>query len=663
MKVSFKLYGIGFIFVFIIITMFLATLFTTGKQKDDSLLINLAGRQRMLSQKMTKELYLYLARSDRKTSLDQQASAEQVRATMKTFAMTLSALKDSGRAPLSINPDNTQYADCPAVKGPAHAQLVKVGNLWEKFVPVMEKALAGKASNGDLAFIASGNVDLLREMNKAVTMMQKNSEKSVHRLITEQKIFVVAALAFAFIAFFIIRYITRSLEQVVDTMSRLENGDMTARMDIRTKDEIGRLATAANQLANQFGLNLIKMRGASSTTGSSTKILHSLVKKLSTTAVELADNAANVSRSAEEMNGNMAAIAAASEETSINVSQVASGADQMSMTITEIADNSKEAIRITDEAVTEAASAEESVRALGNAAQEISKVTESINEIADQTNLLALNATIEAARAGEAGKGFAVVANEIKELAKQTTEATKEIKERIEGVQLSSEQTIGVINTITSTINKTNKIVLSMATAVQEQAASSREIADNVNQASAGIQEVNENIAHASTVNSEVTREVAEINSEANSVAAHATDIYELAVELQSNAEALKTEVERFTFKDELFAIGEIKAAHFQWKMKLSSVIAGYQQIEENEVVDHHQCSFGKWYDHVPEELKSIPVYAELGRHHEAVHAKIREAVVCRNRNDLAGAEQKIAEFEEERKKLFKNLDELYSQV
>ncbi len=230
-------------------------------------------------------------------------------------------------------------------------------------------------------------------------------------------------------------------------------------------------------------------------------------------------------------------------------------------------------------------------------------------------------------------------------------------------MQISSEQTIGVINTITDTINKTNKIVLDMATAVQEQAASSREIADNVNQASAGIQEVNENIAQASTVNSEVTQEVAEINTEANSVAAHATDIYELAMELQTNAEALKEEVEKFRIKDELFAIGDIKAAHFQWKMKLSSVIAGYQQINEHDVADHHQCSFGKWYDNVPDELKRIPIFAELGAHHEAVHKKIREAVICRNQQDFSGAKQKIAEFEVERKKLFKNLDELYTQA
>ncbi len=301
-----------------------------------------------------------------------------------------------------------------------------------------------------------------------------------------------------------------------------------------------------------------------------------------------------------EMNANMAAIAAASEETSTNVSMVAAGAEEMSATIGEIASNSEEAIQITKTAVDEAEKAEVSVRELGRAAEMINKVTETINEIADQTNLLALNATIEAARAGEAGKGFAVVANEIKELAKQTTEATKEIMDRIDGVQTSSEQTIEVNNTIGATINKSNEIVSTMALAVQEQATASREISDNVGQASLGILEVNENIAQASAVNSEVAQDVANIKVNADDVVAHISDMRELAMEMNVNTEALNKLLTQFTLRKKGFSIGEIKAAHFNWKMKLTAVLAGYQQMNENEVPDHHQCMLGKWYDKRP---------------------------------------------------------------
>lgn len=462
------------------------------------------------------------------------------------------------------------------------------------------------------------------------------------------------------ISILITRNLSGSLTKIVATTDQLATGDITVRSNIATKDEVGMLAVATNKLAQMFDLSLNKVRGCSSTITASTNILNSLAADMSSSAEHMAGRVTTVATAAEEMNANMAAIAAASEETSTNVNMVAAGAEEMSATIGEIAGNSKEAIQITETAVLEAAKAEDSVRDLGRAAQMINKVTESINEIADQTNLLALNATIEAARAGEAGKGFAVVANEIKELAKQTTEATKEIKERIEGVQTSSEQTIGVINTIAVTINKSNEIVSTMATAVQEQAAASREISDNVNQASLGIREVNENIAQASTVNSEVAKDVANLKIDSDEVSAHTSDIRELAVEMKVNTDALDDLITHFTFREEGFRVGEVKAAHFNWKMKLTSVMAGYQHMNEDDVPDHHQCLFGKWYDNAPAELRNAPVFTELGTHHEAVHQKVREAIASMNQNNSIVAQKKIEEFEVERKQLFANLDELY---
>ncbi len=659
MSIKFKLTGIGLTFTLLIIAMFLATLYATDRQKDDRLIINLAGRQRMLSQKITKELHQFIEVSKDKGSSTNSA-ADTVRSTMKVFDMTLNALKYSGKAPLSLDLQKTEYRTLPAAREPALSQLNKVDALWKQFVPAVDNILSGNSSTADLQVISTTDIELLLEMDKAVGLMQKQSEGRISSLLITQTILVCLGVGFAVIAGFVVHYITTSIGRVIGVMDKLKEGDMTARSDIRSSDEIGQLADTANTLASRFELNLNQMRASASTTGASTKILHSLVGEMSSTAEQMAGNATNSAEAAEAMNGNMAAIAAASEATSINVSQVAAGAEEMSATISEIASNSEEAIRITEEAVTEASRAEDSVRTLGTAAQEISKVTEAINDIAAQTNLLALNATIEAARAGEAGKGFAVVANEIKDLAKQTTEATQEIKERIEGVQNSSEETVNVINVITDTIKQTNEIVLTMATAVQEQAAASREISDNVSQASVGIQGVNENIVQASTVNSGVARDTAEIKEEAHSVAAHSTDIYELAMELQDNANALDKQVASFRFQDEQFQIGEVKAAHFQWKMKLSSVIAGYQQMNEDEVVDHHQCDFGRWYDNAPEALRNAPIFDELGKHHKAVHQKVREAVVCQNQNDTVKTKQKFDEFEIERKKLFSNLDALY---
>jgi methyl-accepting chemotaxis protein len=227
------------------------------------------------------------------------------------------------------------------------------------------------------------------------------------------------------------------------------------------------------------------------------------------------------------------------EQAATNVSMVASATEQMSVSIREIAGNSARANTITREAVMKTVSCSEEVGTLGVAAAEIGKVLETITEISEQVNLLALNATIEAARAGEAGRGFAVVANEIKELARQTSQATIKIREQIQGIQASTSGTVKGIEAITAIVNDVNDIVTIITAAVEEQRATAEEIAVNITQAAVGITEVNENVAQSSTVAGMISSDIAEVNGASTALAANSGEVSGCARAMQQLADRL----------------------------------------------------------------------------------------------------------------------------
>nr|NJM03879.1 bacteriohemerythrin [Desulfobacula sp.] len=237
---------------------------------------------------------------------------------------------------------------------------------------------------------------------------------------------------------------------------------------------------------------------------------------------DLSSRSNSVAAAAEEMNSSMHTVAAASEEASTNISMVADAAGLMQSNITGIAQNCTEAGKISGRAKQQVGKAKENVGRLGEAAKEITGVTQVITDIAEQTNLLALNATIEAARAGEAGKGFAVVAGEIKNLAAQTAQATESIREKIEGIQNSTRETVQEVGAISEVISSVDHIVHEIAEAVEEQSRTATEVAGNIEQASIGIAEVNENVAQSSQVASEIAKDIARVDGIASEMSKRA---------------------------------------------------------------------------------------------------------------------------------------------
>ncbi len=313
------------------------------------------------------------------------------------------------------------------------------------------------------------------------------------------------------------------------------------------QDEFSELNASVHALIANTRNMVRDIQENSSNLHQSSDSLSQVADLMDTEASETAERSENVAAAAEEMSANMGSVAAATEEAAANVNMMTAATEEIGSTVGEIRTSTAKAKDITDQAVKEAVDISVKVDELGNSAQDIGKVTETITEISSQTNLLALNATIEAARAGEAGKGFAVVANEIKDLAKQTAEATGEIKKRIEGIQNSTNVTVGGIKTITEIINEIDEIVSNIANALDEQAGTMTELTTNIQQAGQGIGEVAENVAQSSTVSREIASDISQVSHAAGEITQGTGQVKEKANELKNYAAGLRNLIEEFT--------------------------------------------------------------------------------------------------------------------
>ncbi len=312
------------------------------------------------------------------------------------------------------------------------------------------------------------------------------------------------------------------------------------------RDEFSELTVYFNGFLANVARMVKEIRNNSENLNQTSAALGTVSSQLDASTAETAGRVESVAAAAEEMSANMASVAAATEEAAANVNVMSTAAEEIGSTIGEIQENTANAKQITGQAVGEATDISQKVDELGSAAQDIGKVTETITEISSQTNLLALNATIEAARAGEAGKGFAVVANEIKDLARQTADATGEIKKRIEGIQHSTGITVDGIRKITDIIREIDEIVSFIAGAIEEQGATMTELTSNVQQAGQGISEVSENVAQSSEVSREIADDVAQVNAATEQVAGGSRQVHDRAGELQQLARDLKEMIDRF---------------------------------------------------------------------------------------------------------------------
>lgn len=308
------------------------------------------------------------------------------------------------------------------------------------------------------------------------------------------------------------------VEVVLDVVQSAVDGDFTREITVSGDDAVGQLAGGLSSL-------LGTLRESMSTIGQTADALGVAAEQLTILSQGMGDGASVTSDKA-------ASASASSSEVSASIQTVASAAEEMTASIREIAQNATEAASVATGAVGVASQAQDTVASLGESSAEIGQVIKVITSIAQQTNLLALNATIEAARAGDAGKGFAVVANEVKELAKETAKATEDIGRKIEAIQGDTSGAVSAIAEISEVIGRINDIQTTIASAVEEQTATTNEIARSVTEAAGGA--------------NGITDDISQVASAADDTRQGAQNTLQSATELSTMAAELKAQVGRF---------------------------------------------------------------------------------------------------------------------
>ncbi|MEO5365561.1 MAG: methyl-accepting chemotaxis protein [Magnetococcus sp. WYHC-3] len=420
-------------------------------------------------------------------------------------------------------------------------------------------------------------------VNKAESFMV-NAGKEHDSIVTVTVVLLVLALALGGILAWGIRHsIVVPLHRAVAAAGGLARGDLTVRFTTQGRDELAELMTALENMAGQLrdsftrlketdqriALGSQSLHRVSNSLGSSAADLNRRAGETNTAARTMSSNMAAISSAAGQADGNMGTVTAAAEQASTNMSTISAAAEQASTNLSAVASAAEEAassmahvnesaqrtsqsvntlvesVRTVSSAITEvrrqcdnafkdselaSSHAENNAKVMDKltaSAQEIGKVVKLINDIANQTNMLALNASIEAAGAGEAGKGFAVVANEVKDLARQTSEATNMISQQVNQIRIHSgdvartgvevTRAIGEIKSanggILNSVNSQGEAIREISAAVEEVSSEADEVSRRVRESAEGMAEVTRNVSEISAGIAEVTRSVAEASA------------------------------------------------------------------------------------------------------------------------------------------------------
>lgn len=396
------------------------------------------------------------------------------------------------------------------------------------------------------ALVVDQPVDVALKKVEAVNQVNEEAESAI--------VFWVFASTFGALGLIIplslwfIRGLMRPIEQTIETLHNIAEGegDLTRRLDEKRDDELGQLAKWFNAFANRIHDLICVVAENAQLLSTNSVQLKSTAESLSSQFSSSKLESAGVNAAAEQMCVGFQSVSQRTTSMNQSIRAVAASVEEMNSTIREIAGNAERSASVAGQAALLVEESNGRIAALGQSANEIGRVIQVIQDIAEQTNLLALNATIEAARAGNAGKGFAVVASEVKELAKQTAAATDDIRARIEAIQESSADAIGSVRAISEVINNVNEVSRSIASAVEEQSITTKQISENVLHTASAAETVASGVSETTLASRDITDSFAKVDSILSASAIGAEESLESARELSMLAKEMSQLVGRF---------------------------------------------------------------------------------------------------------------------